>query len=157
MPKPNDDKKTGNDAGRKQRQRDQDRGCYPRSGLPIGRTGRSDEFIAAWQAAYYQPSLGNPNLGDGPAMVPVDRDLYERVVNTGRLPARVAADALALACGDIITHRLIATVTPTGVAFSYACGAPRSSVVSDRAVAVLNPEDWTLVTCPGCHATANHH
>jgi hypothetical protein len=151
MPKPKPDKKSGNDAGRKQRQRDEADGCYPRSGLPISRIDRSDEYIAAWQSAYYQPSLGNPNLGDAPAMVPVDRALYERVVNAGLKPSRIASNALALACGDVVTHRLIATPTPGGgMAFSYACGAPWASVASDRAVAVLNPEDWTLVTCPDC-------
>jgi hypothetical protein len=86
-PPPNPEHKAGSASGRKQRQKDQLRGVYPRSGLPISREDRSDCWIRAYQSAYYQTtSLGNPNLGDRAETtisLSVDRELLEAIDSAG--------------------------------------------------------------------------
>lgn len=75
------DKISGSNAGRKQRNKDQERKVYPRTGLPISRDRRSDYWITAYQSAYYQPkSLGRPMLGNEPVVtisVTCDRQIVE--------------------------------------------------------------------------------
>jgi len=75
-------KKAGSNSGRQQRHKDQQRGVYPRPGLPISREGREPLWISAYQESYYQPKAeGRPMLGNEPRVtisVTVDRQLLEQ-------------------------------------------------------------------------------
>jgi hypothetical protein len=98
-PPVNPDAKAGSSAGRKQRNKDEDRKVYPRPGLPISREGRSKVWVEHYQRGYYQAkSTGRPMLGDEPVItisVTCDRRLVERLDLSG------ISRADAFACGAI--------------------------------------------------------
>ncbi len=79
--------KAGRSAGRKQRNKDQQRDVYPRLGLPVSREGRSKAWVEYYQRGYYQAkSTGRPMLGDEPVItisVSCDRRLIEQLDFSG--------------------------------------------------------------------------
>lgn len=91
----NPDRLTGRNAGRKQRKKDQQRGTYPRDGLPLGRTDRHPQYIEGYQSGYYQQHSGpgRPMRGNEPKItisVSVDRALWQTVVDHGVTPSTAA-------------------------------------------------------------------
>lgn len=94
-PTKNPDRHVGRNAGRKQRKKDQDRGAYPRLGLPMDRTDRHEQYILGYQSGYYQHRSrpGQPMHGNEPKItisVSVDRALWQLIINRGIKPSTAA-------------------------------------------------------------------
>jgi hypothetical protein len=94
----NPERKSGSDSGRKQRQRDQAAGTYPRPGLPIARQDKSVLWIEGYQESYYQPKAsGGQMLGDEPRVsinITIDRTLLETIDSQDMPRSQVVEAAL---------------------------------------------------------------